>query len=42
MVPTLIDNECHFVLKPGESVLEVKPHGHGDVHVLLYLKGLAE
>ena len=39
-VPAIIDNEGRFSLEKGE--LSAKPHGHGDVHILLYQYGLAE
>lgn len=41
-VPALIDNEAHFSLAPGQLLLETKPHGHGDVHTLLHMSGLAK
>jgi UDP-sugar pyrophosphorylase len=41
-VPTLIDNEGHFNRQQGQLLLETKPHGHGDVHTLLHLSGLAK
>ena len=41
-VPTLIDNEAHFKLLPDSFQLETKPHGHGDVHTLLHMSGLAK
>jgi UDP-sugar pyrophosphorylase len=41
-VPALCDNRGKFVLTPGDpSQLVVKPHGHGDVHKLLYTHGVA-
>jgi UDP-sugar pyrophosphorylase len=41
-VPALCDNRGKFVLAPGDpSQLVVKPHGHGDVHKLLYTHGVA-
>jgi UDP-sugar pyrophosphorylase len=41
-VPALIDNEAHFNLLPDKLLLETKPHGHGDVHTLLHMSGLAK
>jgi hypothetical protein len=41
-VPALCDNKGKFVLTPGDpSQLVVKPHGHGDIHKLLYTHGVA-
>eukprot|EP00485_Elphidium_margaritaceum_P003951 CAMPEP_0202686322 /NCGR_PEP_ID=MMETSP1385-20130828/2140_1 /ASSEMBLY_ACC=CAM_ASM_000861 /TAXON_ID=933848 /ORGANISM="Elphidium margaritaceum" /LENGTH=627 /DNA_ID=CAMNT_0049340881 /DNA_START=40 /DNA_END=1923 /DNA_ORIENTATION=+ len=40
LVPTFANNECHFGLKTKYELGE-KPHGHGDVHSLLYNSGLA-
>lgn len=39
-VPALIDSEARFAVKDG--LVETKPHGHGDVHTLLYQTGLAK
>ena len=39
-VPALIDNDARFALEKGE--LSGKPHGHGDVHILLYQHGIAQ
>ena len=46
-VPALQDGEARLALKTdkggsGVSALELKPHGHGDVHVLLRSSGLTE
>ena len=41
-VPALINNECHFAQQGEKLLIETKPHGHGDVHVLLYQTGLAK
>lgn len=41
-VPTLIDNDAHFNLLKDQLLLETKPHGHGDVHTLLHVSGLAK
>ena len=34
--PAIIDNECHLALVKDKLLLETKPHGHGDIHYLLY------
>jgi UDP-sugar pyrophosphorylase len=39
-VPAIIDNEGRFSLEKGE--LSGKPHGHGDVHILLFQHGIAQ
>ena len=38
--PAILDNECHLSLKKDILEIETKPHGHGDIHLLLYQKGL--
>ena len=45
-VPALADSEAHFVLQeegsqvqPAGCAVLTKPHGHGDVHRLLYASG---
>jgi UDP-sugar pyrophosphorylase len=39
LVPALLDNSARFALsEPFE--IDVKPHGHGDVHTLLFQSGL--
>ena len=38
--PAILDNECHLSLKKDKFEIETKPHGHGDIHLLLYQKGL--
>jgi len=40
-VPALMDVEAHIAIKGTGSKIETKPHGHGDVHALLYQRGLA-
>ena len=40
--PALLDNDCHLALKGDKLLLETKPHGHGDVHTLLYQNGVVE
>ncbi|CAG9329160.1 unnamed protein product [Blepharisma stoltei] len=39
-VPALIDNEARFAVEHGR--VSGKPHGHGDVHILLYQYGLPQ
>ena len=44
-VPALQDGDARLAVKADESGvcgLEMKPHGHGDVHVLLRSSGLTE
>ena len=38
-LPAILDNECHLALQKDKFLLETKPHGHGDVHYLLYQSG---
>ena len=38
-IPSIIDNECHLALRPDKLLLETKPHGHGDIHYILYQSG---
>lgn len=40
-VPSLINNSAHFAASNPYEI-ETKPHGHGDVHVLLHLTGTAK
>ncbi len=40
MVPALSDNEGHLALG-GKYELLMRPHGHGDIHMLLHTSGLA-
>lgn len=35
-VPAFINSDGHLALEHGKLVIETKPHGHGDVHTLLY------
>ena len=37
--PAIIDNECHLALMKDKLLIETKPHGHGDIHYLLYKSG---
>jgi len=40
LVPAIADNDGHLALKaPYELIL--KPHGHGDIHMLLHTSGVA-
>lgn len=43
-VPAIVDNDAHFSLQnvDGKLVLETKPHGHGDIHTLLYMSGAVD
>jgi UDP-sugar pyrophosphorylase len=41
-LPAIIDNECHLALQKDKFLLLTKPHGHGDIHYLLYQSGLAQ
>jgi UDP-sugar pyrophosphorylase len=40
LVPAISDNEGSLALK-GKYELILKPHGHGDIHMLFYTSGLA-
>lgn len=40
--PALLDNDCHLALMENKFLLETKPHGHGDVHTLLFQHGVIE
>lgn len=35
-VPAMINNGAQFALQKEKPLIETKPHGHGDVHTLLY------
>jgi len=41
-VPALLDVDGHFALKSDSLEIDTKPHGHGDVHTLLYQTGLVK
>lgn len=42
-VPCLANNEAHIAVEPTDRFqIQTKPHGHGDVHSLLYSTGLAK
>ena len=38
----MVDNDANFALTKEEFLIDTKPHGHGDVHTLLYMNGLAK
>lgn len=42
-VACLSDNDAHLALLPSDCyAVQTKPHGHGDVHMLLHSSGVAE
>ena len=41
-VPALLDNDGHIALDDKEFKIITKPHGHGDIHTLLYQNGVAQ
>jgi UDP-sugar pyrophosphorylase len=41
-VPAMLDNDARFALEGTRLLLETKPHGHGDVHTLLYQHNLTK
>ncbi|MBM4153241.1 MAG: hypothetical protein FJ220_06950, partial [Kiritimatiellaceae bacterium] len=41
LVPALADNDGHLALEQKYKLV-LKPHGHGDIHMLLYTSGLAD
>mmetsp|Transcript_33923 Transcript_33923/g.24966 ORF Transcript_33923/g.24966 Transcript_33923/m.24966 type:complete len:364 (+) Transcript_33923:268-1359(+) len=41
-VPALIDNNANVALTEGQLRIVTKPHGHGDIHTLLYQSGVAK
>ena len=43
-VPAITDNQAHFSLIQDKDRLEIetKPHGHGDIHTLLYTHGIVK
>ena len=42
-VPALLDNDGNMaLLENGEFKIITKPHGHGDIHTLLYQNGVAQ
>jgi len=40
LVPAIADNDGHLALKEKYKLV-LKPHGHGDIHMLLHTSGLA-
>ena len=40
LVPAISDNDGHLALKDTYSMI-MKPHGHGDIHMLLHTSGVA-
>mmetsp|Transcript_3135 Transcript_3135/g.4413 ORF Transcript_3135/g.4413 Transcript_3135/m.4413 type:complete len:455 (+) Transcript_3135:98-1462(+) len=42
-VPALMDNDATIALDPSNPYkVQAKPHGHGDIHALLYSNGVAK
>ena len=41
-IPAILDNDCHLALENNKLLIETKPHGHGDIHYLLYQSGKAK
>lgn len=41
-VPALIDNSGQIALDEKDFKIVTKPHGHGDIHTLLYQSGVAQ
>lgn len=41
-VPALLDNDAKIALAENEFKIVTKPHGHGDIHTLLYQSGVAQ
>ncbi len=41
-VPALLDNDCKIALVKDKLLIDTKPHGHGDVHTLLYQNGVID
>lgn len=42
-VACLSDNDAHLALLPDDPFkIQTKPHGHGDIHMLLHTSGIAE
>ena len=41
-IPAILDNDCHLALQKDKLLIETKPHGHGDIHYLLYQYGKAK
>lgn len=42
-VPALLDNDAHIAVDPEDPYnIQMKPHGHGDIHALLHSHGVAK
>jgi UDP-sugar pyrophosphorylase len=41
-VPALLDNNAKFAMDEKTQLILTKPHGHGDIHELLYMSGVAK
>ena len=41
-VPALLDNNGKFSMDETTKMIITKPHGHGDIHELLYTSGVAK
>ena len=41
-VPALLDNNAKFAMDDTTQNIITKPHGHGDIHELLYTSGVAK
>jgi len=41
-VPALIDNTARIAVDENELKIVTKPHGHGDIHNLLFDSGVAK
>jgi len=41
-VPALLDNNAKFALDDSTKKVITKPHGHGDIHELLFTSGVAK
>ena len=40
-VPALIDNTARLAVSEINGLVQTKPHGHGDIHNLLFDSGVA-
>jgi UDP-sugar pyrophosphorylase len=40
-VPAMIDNTAKLAIEEDTGLISTKPHGHGDIHNLLYDSGVA-
>ena len=41
-MPALIDNNAKLAVNSESGLVHTKPHGHGDIHNLLYDSGVAQ